>query len=95
MFPSYCNLHFSFKDDFLDCYGDPAVTGKVGTDIEENKCSWLVVQALARVTPEQREVLQVSIAYLDCLVLFKYADFQKKFIEVSNPFELPVYRNNS
>ena len=35
------------------------MTGKVGTDIEENKCSWLVVQALDRVTPEQREVLQV------------------------------------
>jgi hypothetical protein len=32
----------------------------VGTDIEENKCSWLVVQALARVTPEQRQLLQAS-----------------------------------
>ena len=49
------------KDDFLDCYGDPAVIGKVGTDIEENKCSWLVVQALSRVTAEQRAVLQVCI----------------------------------
>ena len=35
--------------------------GKVGTDIEENKCSWLVVQALSRVTAEQRAVLQVCI----------------------------------
>ena len=50
----------STQDDYLDCYGDPAVTGKVGTDIEENKCSWLVVQALERVTPEQRKLLQVS-----------------------------------
>ena len=48
------------KDDFLDCYGDPSVTGKVGTDIEENKCSWLIVQALQRVTPQQRALLQVS-----------------------------------
>ena len=47
------------QDDYLDCYGDPAVTGKVGTDIEENKCSWLVIQALQRATPEQREILEV------------------------------------
>lgn len=53
---------FQIQDDFLDCYGDPAVTGKVGTDIEENKCSWLVVQALARVTPQQRETLQANYA---------------------------------
>ena len=50
----------AWQDDYLDCYGDPAITGKVGTDIEENKCSWLVVQALQRVDPEQRKVLQVS-----------------------------------
>ena len=48
------------QDDFLDCFGDPTVTGKVGTDIEENKCSWLVVQALQRATLSQREVLMVS-----------------------------------
>lgn len=56
---------FQIQDDFLDCYGDPAVTGKVGTDIEENKCSWLVVQALARVTPEQREILKTNYARQD------------------------------
>ena len=54
------------KDDFLDCFGDPAVTGKIGTDIEDNKCSWLVVQALARVTPQQRALLEVCT----CLVWY-------------------------
>ena len=54
-------FYYTHKDDFLDCYGDPAVIGKVGTDIEENKCSWLVVQALSHVTAEQRAVLQVCI----------------------------------
>ncbi|POM78349.1 Farnesyl pyrophosphate synthetase [Phytophthora palmivora] len=34
------------------------VIGKVGTDIQDNKCSWLVVQALDRATPEQRETLK-------------------------------------
>jgi farnesyl diphosphate synthase len=33
------------------------VIGKIGTDIEDNKCGWLVVQALSRVSPAQRQVL--------------------------------------
>jgi farnesyl diphosphate synthase len=28
--------------------------GKIGTDIEESKCSWLIVQALDRVNEEQK-----------------------------------------
>ena len=47
------------QDDYLDLFGDSSVTGKIGTDIQDGKCSWLVVQCLQRASPEQRQILQV------------------------------------
>nr|QAX24807.1 farnesyl diphosphate synthase 2 [Matsumurasca onukii] len=49
---------FQVQDDYMDCFGDPEVTGKVGTDIEDGKCSWLAVVALQRCKPDQRKVLE-------------------------------------
>lgn len=37
----------------------------VGTDIQDNKCSWLVVQALDRASPDQREVLKLNYGQWD------------------------------
>ncbi|KAK4885119.1 hypothetical protein RN001_001390 [Aquatica leii] len=56
---------YQVQDDFLDCFGDSEVTGKKGTDIEEGKCSWLVVLALQRATPEQKKVLQLNYGRRD------------------------------
>ncbi|XP_012870694.1 PREDICTED: farnesyl pyrophosphate synthase isoform X2 [Dipodomys ordii] len=56
---------FQIQDDYLDAFGDPSVTGKIGTDIQDNKCSWLVVQCLQRGTPEQRQILQENYGQKD------------------------------
>jgi farnesyl diphosphate synthase len=49
--------YFQVQDDFLDAFGTPEQIGKVGTDIVDGKCSWVVCAALENCTPEQRKVL--------------------------------------
>eukprot|EP00127_Corallochytrium_limacisporum_P007468 Clim_evm13s252 gene=Clim_evmTU13s252 len=69
---------FQVQDDYLDCYGDPAVIGKIGTDIQDNKCGWLVVQALKICTPEQRKILEDNYAKKDPACVAKVKELYKE-----------------
>lgn len=57
--------YFQVQDDYLDNFADPKVLGKIGTDIQDNKCSWLVNQALKRADKEQRAVLEENYGRKD------------------------------
>lgn len=49
----------------MDCFDEESESGKAGTAIQEGKCTWLAVQALARCTPVQREELAACYGAAD------------------------------
>lgn len=57
--------YFQVQDDYLDNFADPATLGKIGTDIQDNKCGWLINQALKIASPEQRQVLDNNYGQKD------------------------------
>ncbi|KAK9462931.1 isoprenoid synthase domain-containing protein [Lipomyces oligophaga] len=77
--------YFQIQDDYLDCYGDPTFIGKIGTDIMDNKCSWVVNTALKKASSDQRKLLDENYGRKDkeCEAkvkkLFKELDIEKDY----------------
>ncbi|KHO01470.1 Farnesyl pyrophosphate synthetase [Metarhizium album ARSEF 1941] len=74
--------YFQIQDDYLDNFGLPEHIGKIGTDIMDNKCSWLVNQALEIATPDQRKILEDNYGQKDsaseAVVKKLYSDMKLK-----------------
>ncbi|KAJ8980675.1 hypothetical protein NQ317_013287 [Molorchus minor] len=51
-------IYSQMQNDYDDCFGDPDVTGKYGTDIQEGKCTWLSARVLQEATPSQRKIMK-------------------------------------
>ncbi|KAK3633038.1 Farnesyl pyrophosphate synthetase [Elasticomyces elasticus] len=79
--------YFQVQDDYLDNFADPETLGKIGTDIQDNKCSWLVNQALKRCSGEQRKVLEENYGRKDrgcegrVKVVFEELGLEKVYLE--------------
>uniref|UniRef100_A0A0A9Z921 Putative farnesyl diphosphate synthase DDB_G0268742 n=1 Tax=Lygus hesperus TaxID=30085 RepID=A0A0A9Z921_LYGHE len=78
------------QDDYLDCYGDPAIT-KIGTDIRECKCTWLFTQAITLASHDQiarlrrhygtEDDTQVKLVYSELLLPQHYLRTQQQLYE--------------
>ena len=86
----HLGIYFQVQDDYLDVFGEPSVTGKVGTDIQDNKCAWPIVRAMELATPSQREhlyanygkpdienVRQVKRIFYELRIQDEYAQFEE------------------
>nr|ADV03674.1 farnesyl pyrophosphate synthase [Alisma plantago-aquatica subsp. orientale] len=82
--------YFQVQDDYLDCFGDPKFIGKIGTDIEDFKCSWLVVQAMERASESEKKILYENYGKNDpaCVAkvkaIYNDLDLQKVFTDYEN-----------
>jgi farnesyl diphosphate synthase len=87
--------YFQIQDDYLDCFGDPETIGKIGTDIEDNKCSWLVVQAMERASEVQKKVIEENYGKTDEACVKKIKDLynELKLEELFKSYETESYES--
>ncbi|RWS19336.1 farnesyl pyrophosphate synthase-like protein, partial [Leptotrombidium deliense] len=81
---------FQTQDDFIDVYGDNNQTGKIGTDITNGKCTWLVVHALTNMNDNQRKTFVQHFGKNDdesvniVKGIFRQINIKQKFFHYGN-----------
>ncbi|XP_047338351.1 farnesyl pyrophosphate synthase-like [Impatiens glandulifera] len=84
--------YYQVQDDYLDCFGSPEVVGKIGTDIEDYKCSWLLVKAVELANEEQKNILTDNYGKEDPICVGRVKDLYKT-LKLQGVFE--DYENKS
>lgn len=61
-------IYFQAQDDYLDVFGTEKQLGKIGTDIQDKKCSWLFVKAYNKVDLDPKAKAILDTHYGKCKV---------------------------
>jgi len=76
--------YFQVQDDFLDVYGDPKKTGKIGTDIDQRKLTWLMATAVQKADEKTLQSLVLPRGSEDRVktvkTIFKNLNLRKEYL---------------
>ena len=77
-------MAFQLRDDLLDVYGDTDTFGKkIGTDIEDNKMTYLRIRAIEKADPKQEAILRAKFdirenSVNDIINIYNQLDIRKE-----------------
>ncbi|VDN50256.1 unnamed protein product [Dracunculus medinensis] len=73
---------FQAQDDYIDCFGESIITGKIGSDLREGKCTWIICKALDQTVsrPDIRRTLTVCCDYIFFIIILKLIAIIKIFL---------------
>ena len=86
---------FQIQDDFIDCFVDPSVSGKIGTDIQDGKFCWPLVTALQSASDAQKRVLEDNYAKHDPEAIRRVKDLYAELgvEQTYREFEAKTYKD--